>query len=83
MQEVYDALTEHGRTEFFREFYEAVSKAKESGDFAEVQYVINAWWVSRRFAMHPRFEGALEASEAAIDEEGYAAQEIGELRGVA
>lgn len=67
MDVVMNALTDEGRAEYLRELYAAIEKATEAGDYAPVQYVVDAWWVSSMFAQHPKFEEAIDAALAAVD----------------
>lgn len=83
-EEILESLTEEGRLEFLQELMAALAAAEESDDLSQVQYVVNAWWVSRLFFTHPDFPAALAATEElGEDEPLYTAKQIGELLGVA
>lgn len=82
--EVLESLTDEGRQRFLEELIEALAAAEVFDDLSQVQYVVNAWWVSRLFFTHPEIDAALSAADQWSDDEPlYTAQEIGELLGVA
>jgi hypothetical protein len=80
MASVVAALSEKGRADFLRELYEALAESAATNDHAPVQFVVNAWWVSRTFAMHPRWEAAYEAAGKSLEtDHGYDAAELSEF----
>ncbi len=83
MAEVMGALTDDGLREFVDELMGALGHAEETNDLSSVQYVVDAWWVSRLFCTHPNFERALEAASWPGSAPRLTAEQVGELLGVA
>lgn len=84
MKVVMDALTDDGRAQFLSELYAALDEATEQNDLATVQFTINAWWVSRMFALHPQFQEAVEAAARSLEtDELLTAEGVAEYIGVA
>ena len=62
MATVMKALSDKGRADFLSELYEAIAESAARDDHAPVQYVLDAWWVSGKFVLHPQFDAAYEAA---------------------
>jgi hypothetical protein len=67
MESVMEALTDQGRADFLSELYEALAESAATNDHAPVQFVVDAWWVSRTFVRHPQFEAAVEAAQKSME----------------
>lgn len=84
MQEVMADLNREGQSQFTAELLHALKDAERTNDLGPVQYVVNAWYVSRRFLTHPEIETAIEVS---LDLEGshiyHTSEELAARLGVA
>lgn len=79
---VMESLNSEGRAKFIAEIIFALQEAEKTDDLARVQYVVSAWWVSRKFGMHPDIRAAIESAER---DQGPALtiEEVAKLLGVA